>query len=27
VEIVSDGSEDGWVERPRTIKLQGLDGI
>ena len=27
VEIVSDGSDDGWVERPRTIKLQGLDGI
>lgn len=24
VEIVSDGSEDGWVERPRTIKLSGL---
>lgn len=24
VEIVSDGSEDGWVERPRTIKLAGL---
>lgn len=24
VEIVSDGTEDGWVERPRTIKLQGL---
>ena len=23
-EIVSDGSEDGWVERPRTIKLSGL---
>lgn len=21
VEIVSDGTEDGWVERPRTIKL------
>lgn len=24
IEIVSDGSEDGWVERPRTIKLSGL---
>lgn len=24
VEIVTDGSEDGWVERPRTIKLSGL---
>lgn len=24
VEIVSDGSEDGWVERPRTIKLSGM---
>lgn len=24
VEIVSDGSDDGWVERPRTIKLNGL---
>jgi len=24
VEIVSDGSKDGWVERPRTIKLSGL---
>jgi type IV pilus assembly protein PilP len=24
VEIVSDGSADGWVERPRTIKLSGL---
>ncbi len=24
VEIVSDGSEDGWVERPRTIKLAGI---
>jgi type IV pilus assembly protein PilP len=24
VEIVSDGTEDGWVERPRTIKLSGL---
>ncbi|MBT4519701.1 MAG: pilus assembly protein PilP [Halieaceae bacterium] len=24
VEIVSDGSEDGWVERPRTIKLDGV---
>jgi type IV pilus assembly protein PilP len=23
VEIVSDGSADGWVERPRTIKLSG----
>ena len=23
-EIVSDGSEDGWVERPRTIKLSGI---
>ncbi len=24
LEIVSDGTEDGWVERPRTIKLSGL---
>ncbi len=24
VEIVSDGSEDGWVERPRTIELSGI---
>ncbi|TGD73062.1 pilus assembly protein PilP [Mangrovimicrobium sediminis] len=24
VEIVSDGSKDGWVERPRTVKLSGL---
>ncbi len=24
VEIVSDGSSDGWVERPRTIKLSGI---
>lgn len=24
VEIVSDGSDDGWVERPRTIKLTGM---
>lgn len=24
VEIVSDGTSDGWVERPRTIKLSGL---
>ncbi len=24
LEIVSDGSEDGWVERPRTIKLSGI---
>jgi type IV pilus assembly protein PilP len=24
VEIVSDGSADGWVERPRTIKLSGI---
>ena len=24
VEIVSDGTEDGWVERPRTIELSGL---
>ncbi|MEM9254236.1 MAG: pilus assembly protein PilP [Pseudomonadota bacterium] len=24
VEIVSDGTEDGWVERPRTIKLSGI---
>jgi len=23
-EIVSDGTEDGWVERPRTIKLTGM---
>lgn len=25
VEIVSDGSEDGWVERPRSIMLSGMD--
>ncbi|MEO1078880.1 MAG: pilus assembly protein PilP [Pseudomonadota bacterium] len=24
VEIVSDGTDDGWVERPRTIELSGL---
>ncbi len=24
IEIVSDGTQDGWVERPRTIKLSGL---
>ena len=24
VEIVSDGTEDGWVERPRAIKLTGI---
>lgn len=24
VEIVSDGTDDGWVERPRTIKLSGM---
>ncbi len=24
VEIVPDGTEDGWVERPRTIKLSGI---
>jgi type IV pilus assembly protein PilP len=24
VEIVSDGTSDGWVERPRTIKLSGI---
>lgn len=24
IEIVSDGTEDGWVERPRTIKLTGM---
>ncbi|MEM8563064.1 MAG: pilus assembly protein PilP [Pseudomonadota bacterium] len=24
VEIVSDGTADGWVERPRTIKLTGV---
>ena len=23
-EIVSDGTKDGWVERPRTIKLSGV---
>lgn len=23
VEIVSDGTQDGWVERPRTIELSG----
>lgn len=26
VEIVSDGTEDGWVERPRTLKLKGRKG-
>jgi type IV pilus assembly protein PilP len=24
VEVVSDGTQDGWVERPRTIKLVGI---
>jgi len=24
VEIVSDGTKDGWVERPRAIKLNGV---
>ncbi len=24
LEIVSDGTKDGWVERPRTIKLSGI---
>ena len=24
IEIVSDGTENGWVERPRTIKLDGM---
>ena len=24
VEIVSDGTPDGWVERPRTVKLSGI---
>jgi len=24
IEIVSDGTEEGWVERPRTIKLSGM---
>ena len=24
VEIVSDGTADGWVERPRTIELDGI---
>ena len=24
VEIVSDGTQDGWVERPRAIKLTGM---
>lgn len=24
IEIVSDGSSEGWVERPRTIKLLGI---
>lgn len=24
VEIVSDGTENGWVERPRTIELSGI---
>jgi len=26
IEIVSDGSEGGWVERPRTIMLASLQG-
>lgn len=24
IEIVSDGTQNGWVERPRTIKLDGV---
>ena len=24
IEIVSDGTPDGWVERPRTVKLSGI---
>ncbi|WP_116368014.1 pilus assembly protein PilP [Parahaliea mediterranea] len=24
VEIVSDGTQDGWVERPRTIEMSGI---
>ena len=24
IEIVPDGTEDGWVERPRTIELSGM---
>jgi type IV pilus assembly protein PilP len=24
IEIVTDGTENGWVERPRTIKLNGV---
>ncbi|MEL0260054.1 MAG: pilus assembly protein PilP [Halieaceae bacterium] len=24
IEIVPDGTEDGWVERPRTIELTGM---
>jgi len=24
IEIVSDGTDDGWVERPRTIELTGM---
>lgn len=24
IEIVTDGTENGWVERPRTIKLDGV---
>ena len=24
IEVVSDGTEDGWVERPRTIELSGM---
>jgi type IV pilus assembly protein PilP len=24
IEIVSDGTENGWVERPRTIKVDGI---
>jgi len=23
IEIVSDGTDDGWVQRPRTIELSG----
>lgn len=27
IEIVTDGTKNGWVERPRTIKLDGLDDV
>jgi type IV pilus assembly protein PilP len=24
IEIVSDGTDDGWAKRPRTIELSGM---